>query len=263
MDNLMDNLQHFLNGAVSGSVGVILSHPIDTIKSNVQDNKRVNLSLRSLYRGVVPAVTGVGFEKALVFGTYENSKKILDKYNSNERINIVISGLISGLSASIIVTPVERIKILRQTGANLSLQHFRPVALYQGLSATFTREVPGFGIYFSVYNHLKKSHMDLDQTKEFLPISAAFVYGGISGATAWAGIYPQDVIKTRMQAQVSQDKIRFTQTVSQIYRDAGLRGFFRGFHLALFRAVPLHAGTFATMEVMRRWSGIDSKSDLD
>jgi hypothetical protein len=38
----------------------------------------------------------------------------------------------------------------------LSLDHFKPSKLFVGLSATFTRETPGFAIYFLNYEYWKK-----------------------------------------------------------------------------------------------------------
>jgi Mitochondrial carrier protein len=245
-----DSFRHFFYGAVSGSFGVAISHPIDTIKSNIQDSKRVSFNPRALYRGVLPAMSGVGFEKAIVFGTYETAKRIFDRHSNNERLNIAASGAISGFTASLVVAPTERLKILSQTGTQITAQHFRPSVLFRGLSATFTREVPGFAIYFSTYTHLRKTHVD--RTDRPLPLYAAFGYGGISGAVSWFGIYPQDLIKTRMQADTGAVQPSFIKTVKHIYHEAGLRGYFRGFHLALLRAVPLHAGTFMMMEVMTR-----------
>lgn len=245
----MDRISHFFDGAVSGMFGVTLSHPIDTIKTSIQDQKPKPSSFRSLYRGVLPALSGVGLEKAIVFGTYENSKKLFKNLNLNDNASVTCSGAISGLSASLIVTPVERLKILAQTGNKLTLNDIKPTNLYRGLSATFTRETPGFAIYFTSYEYLKRKY--LGNSNKELPLHVAFMYGGFSGALSWFGIYPQDVIKTRMQANTNIKNITFLNTAQSIYKDGGIKPFFRGFHLALFRAVPLHAGTFSMMEFMK------------
>jgi hypothetical protein len=56
----------------------------------------------------------------------------------------------------------ERIKIMKQTQQHISFkQYFNPNFMFKGLSATFTREVPGFAIYFSTYEGLK-SHFYKD-----------------------------------------------------------------------------------------------------
>jgi solute carrier family 25 carnitine/acylcarnitine transporter 20/29 len=242
-------MENFLIGAVSGTVGVTLSHPFDTIKTCIQGGKPISMNPKFLYKGFVPPLFGVGFEKAVVFGTYKNVHCHLKKGGVDNRYAIPISGALSGLAASLVVTPVERIKILLQTDSKVNYRSLRPGYLFRGLSATFTRETPGFAIYFSFFELAKYRYYtskDLQITK-----TASFVFGGLSGGLAWVFIFPQDCIKTRMQAQASAtDKKSFTTVVNEIYRSGGFRGFYRGFHYALMRAVPLHAGTFMTYEVL-------------
>lgn len=253
----------FVHGALGGATGLLLSHPIDTIKSNIQDKRAINWNLRALYKGVVPPLFGVGLEKAIVFGTYENSKKELETRMKNEpssahsahsvapsvkneHVIRGMSGALAGFTASFVVTPIERLKILRQTNEKFTLRELSPKFLYKGLSSTFTRETPGFGIYFSVYEGLK----DYFGTKVELNTSHHLLFGGLSGSTAWLFIYPQDLVKTRIQA--SKQNINASIIIKSIYKEAGIKGFFRGFHLALLRAVPLHAGTFAMVEFLKK-----------
>ena len=235
----------FLNGAVSGMFGIMLSHPIDTIKTSIQDNKKVKYHVRFLYRGILPALSGVGMEKLLYLVHMLILNNIYYRKILIKDINF-LSGLASGTSAAFIVTPVERLKILSQTVHKLSVNDFSPFSLYRGISATFTREIPGFAIYFSTYNYLKNKFY-----QEEIPLHMSFLFGGISGAVSWFGIYPQDIVKTRMQAHNNSNST-FTSTVKNIYKEGGVMRFFKGFHLALLRAIPLHAGTFMMMEVMNK-----------
>jgi len=242
-------MENFLIGAVSGTVGVTLSHPFDTVKTCIQGGKPISVNPKFLYRGFVPPLFGVGFEKAIVFGTYTNTHCYLKNTGVDNRVATAVAGALSGLAASLVVTPVERIKILLQTNNKVNYRSITPNYLFRGLSATFTRETPGFAIYFSFFELAKYKYYtsrDLQITK-----TASFVFGGLSGGIAWVFIFPQDCIKTRMQAQVSAtDKKSFVMVVKEIYQSGGLRAFYRGFHYALMRAVPLHAGTFMTYELL-------------
>lgn len=232
---------YFYKGAISGATGLLLSHPIDTIKSNVQEGKPIRWNLRYLYRGVFPPLLGMGVEKAIVFGTYQNVYKYLNEHNSNQVVIRGVSGAVAGFTASFVVTPVERLKILYQTGnvmntkRSLSL-HF----LYRGFGNTLSREMPGFAIYFNIYNILKQKTENPGPFHHLL-------YGALSGSAAWAFIYPQDLVKTRIQAS---SNLTVKDVVKKIYKTSGFRGFFQGFHLALIRSVPLHAGTLAMFEIL-------------
>lgn len=247
----MTIINQYLNGAVSGAFGIVISHPFDTIKTCIQDKKPTPNSFKHLYKGVSSAMLGVGLEKAVVFGTYETVRNITKKNNINNTNSIIISGFTAGLSASLIVTPTERIKILLQTGNNLKKSDFYPNKLYRGLSATFTREVPGFTVYFSTYNFLKNKYCNKYNTD--IPLYRSFLYGGFSGAVSWLCIYPQDVIKTRIQSN-NKKSVSYLKTIKNIYNEGGVGLFFKGFQYAFMRAIPLHAGTFMMMEFMKKYN---------
>lgn len=148
----------FVKGAVSGDNGILFSHPIDTIKSNIQNNiqnnKPVNFAPKFLVRGT--PFFGMGIEKAIVFGVYHNIRHLLDNGNETQIGDRVITGAASGFAASFVVTPIDRLKILSQTG-KLVINNIKPSFLFRGLSSTFTREMPGFSIYFSTYETMKES----------------------------------------------------------------------------------------------------------
>lgn len=236
---------HYVKGALSGMFGILISHPVDTIKTHLQTHKNLNMfqfKPTHLYRGILSPLFGVGLEKSLVFGTYN--------YCRNNKMNIPISGAISGFVASLIVSPYERIKILRQNQTNFKMSECtKPSFLFKGLSATFTREVPGFAIYFSTYEYLKNKFYT-SQNKD-IDILAGFLFGGIAGSTAWAFIYPQDRIKTIIQSN-NNSKINVTELIKNTYQNGGIRQFYSGFSMAIARAILLHSGTFCMMEILNK-----------
>ena len=261
MNNIIQNhYNYYLNGAVSGMFGILLSHPIDTCKTHIQTGKKlVNLpiNIRSLYKGISAPLLGVGFEKALVFGTYNYFSKQFKNASASTSIidigvgAIPISGAIAGLTASIVVTPYERFKILKQNSQKVLLTDLSPRFLFKGLSATFTREVPGFAIYFSVYESLKYHTFSKYNTN--IDYFSAFAYGGLSGIIAWIFIYPQDRIKTILQSSLQSNpstRLGFASVMREIYAKGGIKHFYAGFSWAVGRAMLLHSGTFCMMEML-------------
>ena len=255
---------YYLNGALSGMFGILLSHPIDTCKTHIQTGKKLvslPINIRSLYKGIAAPLLGVGFEKALVFGTYNYFLKQLKNTSTNTSIidigvgAIPISGAIAGLTASIVVTPYERCKILKQNSQKVLLTDLSPRFLFKGLSATLTREVPGFAIYFSVYESLKYHTFSKYNTN--IDYFSAFAYGGLSGITAWIFIYPQDRIKTILQSSLQSSlqsnpstRLGFSSVMREIYAKGGIKHFYSGFSWAVGRAMLLHSGTFCMMEML-------------
>lgn len=238
------DFRKFLFGAISGMFGLILSHPFDTIKSNIQTNNPINYNPKYLYRGISAPFIGIGIEKAIVFGIYENCFVHINKYLGSISTNFM-SGAIAGLFASFVVTPYERCKILYQTNNKINMSMLRPKYLFKGLSATFTRETPGFAIYFTTYKYIESKFYNGKFT-----MFGSFISGGLSGALAWCFIYPQDMIKTRIQANINEKKA-IIDVIKNIKMEGGLRYFYKGFHFALMRAIPLHAGTFMMMEFLK------------
>jgi solute carrier family 25 carnitine/acylcarnitine transporter 20/29 len=233
---LLDN--HYIRGAFSGMFGIILSQPVDALKTHnqIETMNKFKYSVRTLYKGVSSPLIGVGIEKAIVFGTYN--------YLQKNGYHTAVSGGLSGLVASLVVTPYERIKILQQTNQKIN---FNPITLYRGISATFTREIPGFAIYFTTYEKLK-NHFYKSKGNEITLLSS-FIFGGISGSIAWMFIYPQDKIKTMIQSNASAN---ITSLIKTIYKNGGIRHFYSGFSFAIARAILLHSGTFSMMEFLSK-----------
>lgn len=233
----------FVCGMIGGMVGTLFSHPVDTIKTRIQSLKANTImqaiKMDNLYRGISAPLVGIGFEKFIVFGFYSECKK--------RGLSDGISGLVGGFASTLVVVPVDRIKIIMQNKERITPSIFMPKSLYKGFGITLFRETPGFGIYFTTYNILTKK-FNQDKT-----LSKSFVFGSISGLTSWIFIYPSDLIKTRYQA-VKETNITksISNVIKNIYKTEGVKGFYRGFSLAMLRAIPLHGGVFLGYEYSKK-----------
>ena len=242
----------YIYGGLGGMFGILLSHPLDTIKTHIQTGKSFSAfkpSITNLYRGLTVPLIGVGIEKAIVFGTYN--------YAMSKTNCIPLSGAIAGLSASLIVSPYERLKILKQSSQSFKISPLyilNPQFMFKGLGVTFTREVPGFAIYFSVYEHLKYTTYT-QHNKEITGLSS-FIYGGVSGLTAWIFIYPQDKIKTIIQSNTNTHNTKnvnsIVNIVKNMYSTYGITYFYKGFSWAAGRAILLHSGTFYMVGLLNK-----------
>jgi solute carrier family 25 carnitine/acylcarnitine transporter 20/29 len=242
----------YIYGGISGAIGVSGSHPFDTIKTCIQTNKKIEYTPKFLYRGMSAPLVGLFVEKMTVFGTYENVFRMLNESINSVSMKHIISGSSAGFVATFVVTPIERIKIIKQTNQKLTKDLFHPKKLYKGLTATWTREVPGFGIYFWTFGTIKEKVYNGK-----MPVLGSLWAGGISGALAWLFIYPQDVIKSRIQVELNNNQSMF-QIAKNIKNEGGLRIFYKGFHLALMRAIPLHSLTLTANELLKRHDPFNS-----
>jgi len=232
-------MQDYLSGCIGGLWGTLTSYPIDTLRIRLQSGVKTN---KSLYSGVISPMLGIGLEKAVVFGVYNQTNKYIN--------NDFISGLNAGLFASLVVTPVEKYKILKQNNPKLTYSSITkdiiskgPVngtkTLYKGLSACFFREVPGYAIYFTTYNYLNSLTSNYENTFKTL------ANGGLSGVASWLVIYPFDTIKTNMQ----QNNTDFIETSKSLIKEGRI---YKGIQWSLMRAFTLHSFVFLGYELSKK-----------
>jgi solute carrier family 25 carnitine/acylcarnitine transporter 20/29 len=231
----------FIYGLCGGMVGTIVSHPFDTIKTRIQSNKANSIKnallMKNLYSGLSAPLIGIMLEKSIVFGFFNKAKE----YN----LNNFWSGIVGGFMCTLIVTPIDRIKINLQNKEKLTNIKFN--TLYRGFIPTVMRETPGFGIYFTTYNYLTTNY-----NKE-MQMYKTFTFGSLSGLNAWLFIYPSDLVKTRIQS--SDNNISIKNTIKNIYSEnnKGIKNFYKGFSLAVMRAMPLHGGVFLGYELSKKY----------
>lgn len=83
--------------------------------------------------------------------------------------------------------------------------HPTHTGLYRGTAITLLRDVPSYGVYFALYEHLRGA-LDarvVHTTGALSGHTAAlhqFVAGGVAGVVSWFTVYPFDVVKSRLQA---------------------------------------------------------------
>eukprot|EP01060_Flectonema_neradi_P004963 TRINITY_DN13289_c0_g1_i1.p1 TRINITY_DN13289_c0_g1~~TRINITY_DN13289_c0_g1_i1.p1 ORF type:complete len:285 (+),score=36.64 TRINITY_DN13289_c0_g1_i1:87-941(+) len=153
-------------------------------------------------------------------------------------VEFTISGL-AGIGAITCMNPVDvvktRLQLQGEGGARKQysgvLGTFRQVlrtegvrGLYRGLSAAWLLQFSNVGTRFGGYAVIKKAlgiEANSGQNCAMLLVS-----GGLSGALAGVVSNPFFLLKTRMQALGSSQTLR--QTVSQLLREEGILGFWRG-----------------------------------
>lgn len=203
-------------------------------------------------------------------------------------MNNFIAGSAGGLLQCLAVVPSEVVKCTMQTtdlhGKDLTTvegsamhqtvstikQIYRTEGIagfYKGLGATALRDVPSIGVYFFVY---KQSRDLLDKLEVRLTkrdanqdpsVMATMIAGGLAGTMSWLGVYPVDVIKTVTQVSTdspvagnlkSYKDMNSWEVGVSLYRQYGMKVFFRGLGPTLLRAFPVNATTFFFYEEFKK-----------
>ena len=249
----------------------------------------------SLYRGISAPLLGAAIETSSLFLSYRIAQDVITWAVPTLRVNgreagkaqlpfsaLVVCGAASGAFTSILLTPIELVKCRMQVPAYTSSVRTRrgPVSTmatifrYEGLLGfwhgqlgTLIRETGGSAAWFGSYEGVCKAfkHYSKTQVEENvqLPISQQLLAGAMAGMAYNFIFYPADTIKSRMQTEESPvsnglkdvKKQTFARIGRTIWREHGIKGFYRGCGITVARAAPSSAFIFAIYEGLRAHFG--------
>lgn len=251
-----------------GCAGVIVGHPLDTVKVCLQtqsvNNPKYNGTvdclrqliakegIRGVYRGMSSPLAGVAAINAIVFGVYGNAQRNLKEPDALS--SYCIAGAAAGFSQSFFCSPMELAKSRVQVAgdSNGPLQCLKNIYLtegyrgiFRGLGITLAREIPAFGSYFITYEYLTRSK----DNKPASTLTMLFA-GGLAGVVSWAIVYPVDVLKSRIQIDGMTSPAKYLNTMDCLRKSIKSEGYsflFKGITPTLLRAFPVNAACFVVV----------------
>ncbi|XP_033235227.1 mitochondrial basic amino acids transporter isoform X1 [Drosophila pseudoobscura] len=259
----------FIAGLMGGAAGVLVGHPLDTVKVHLQTDDPKNPkykgtfhclkkiikkdNIQGLYRGISSPMSGIGLVNSIVFGVYGNIQRLSDDPNS--LLSHFYAGSIAGLAQSFVCAPMELAKTRLQLSSQIDsgIKFTGPInciryiiktegvrGAFKGLTATIFRDIPGFSSYFVSYEYLMRQ-------RDSPNIPYTLMAGGCAGIASWLACYPIDVIKTHMQADALGKNAKyngFIDCAKKGFEKEGTLFFFRGLNSTLIRAFPMNAACF-------------------
>eukprot|EP00347_Sterkiella_histriomuscorum_P013990 403362588 len=256
----------------SNMLGILIGHPLDTIKVRMQMSNQHTNFMRVISETVrhegVSQSQGL-FYNYRIFTINELSKRELDTFNVSEATKSFFTGCFSGALGMIFQVPVEVLKCKAQVMKDqhlpmrqLMLQTIKNdgfVSLYRGFAANCIRDIPGWGLYFYTYEllkswswrfsnyYLKPSHHP--KSREWtINVNA----GGLAGVISWLLLYPFDIVKTHIQLSVEKETPKIREVFRNQYKEHGYHYFFRGLKPTLIRAYPVNAITLSSFDYIAK-----------
>ncbi|KZF23869.1 mitochondrial carrier protein [Xylona heveae TC161] len=280
-------------GAAGGIAQVLIGQPFDLVKVRLQTqgggnafstarNVWVKEGPLAFYKGSLLPLLGIGACVSIQFGAFHGFRQAIESYNKDAYPGVdptlsltqfYLAGGAAGVVNSVVSGPVEHIRIRLQTQPHGAariyngpwdctrkiIQSAGISGVYRGQAVTLLREFHGYGVWFAAYEGLVGMAMHHQQKRrEELPSWQIALCGGLAGETLWLLSHPLDVIKSKMQSDgFGSDKKYSTMrhAFRQTWATGGVKGLFHGLGPALLRAMPVSAGTFATVEVVRKFLG--------
>ena len=123
--------------------------------------------------------------------------------------------------------------------------------MFRGLTATFTREMPGYFFFFFAYEASRGLLASPGQSKDDIGPLKTVISGGVAGVTLWTIIFPADVVKSRLQ--VTGDTTPMVVMMRQIYKHEGLMALYNGLGPTVIRTFPATGALFLMYEYSKKW----------
>ncbi|RWS21975.1 mitochondrial ornithine transporter-like protein [Leptotrombidium deliense] len=272
----------FTAGSIAAVVNAMVGLPLDTIKVKMQtfpllyggawscfkDTVR-KYGVKGLYAGAVPCIVAEVSEKSVLFCAHGYCQYAICRISGNTEEPTVLENSLAGFCAALFssftLCPTEMIKCklqaLRDLGhpTDILIVFFdrKPYkitkdiiathgirGLFNGLTPTMMREMPGYFFYFGGYQ-MTKSFLTNNDPNDKASWKTA-VAGGVGGVALWASIYPVDLVKTRIQISETTDSMRYVMMM--IIKNEGFFALYRGVWPSIFRTFPATAALFVVYE---------------
>ena len=238
-------------GAAAGAFGTTCIFPIDMIKTRLQASSgryagpadcarqifATEGGMRGFYKGLGPNLIGVTPEKAIKLAVNEVLREVFEREDGSIALHHeVLSGAGAGTVQVVATNPMEIVKIRMQMQALLPVAERRSTmevvralgirGMYQGTTATLSRDVPFSVLFFPGYANVKRMLADEKGNNSML---SNLVAGTIAGGIAAGAVTPSDVIKTRLQIQGGKEKYKDMGTAFRmIMQEEGIAALYKG-----------------------------------
>ncbi|KAI8635337.1 amino acid transporter arg-13 [Xylariaceae sp. FL1651] len=258
--------------------------PLDCFRQSIKAD-----GVRGLYRGISAPLVGAAAETSSLFFFERMGREAVyaSGYCSRERVlpltALWFTGAFSGAFTSVVLTPIELVKCKVQVPTSVDgmapkvpsiMSVIRDVYKYEGVKGfwhgqmgTFLREAGGCAAWFGSKETTTKMFYLLNEQSattqkekdalatEALPLWQQAVAGASAGMSYNFLFFPADTIKSRMQTSpvggTTQNRT-FMQESRALWRQSGLRGFYRGCGITVLRSAPSSAFIFIVFDGLKR-----------
>tara|TARA_B110000208_G_C11716953_1_gene411430 strand:+ start:378 stop:1187 length:810 start_codon:yes stop_codon:yes gene_type:complete len=157
---------------------------------------------------------------------------------------------LASTTAETVTFPIDSIKTRMQInnkhGFGFHMKNHGVGTLYRGLKPAVCRHFIYKGIKINFYDHLRNKAHDYNYTKT--DIMPKMFGGAVAGMAGQLVANPADVLKIQM---INGDS-SMTQIAQKVFKDHGIRGFYKGWSPNVLRAGAVNMGELATYDTVKQ-----------
>ena len=241
-----------LAGGLGGTMGDMLMHSLDTVKTRQQGDPnlppkytsmgntywtilRQEGVMRGLYGGVNPAFWGSFVGTFIFFGGYEWSKRWMIDHGVHPTLAYLSAGFFADLVISPLYVPTEVLKTRLQLQGRYNNPYFSSgynyrstlhavhniyrteglAEFFSGYKATIFRDLPFSALQFAFYEQEQKWAKEWVGKGEDIGLGLEVLTGASAGGMAGVLTCPMDVVKTRIQTELDPEVIEAARQKKQ------------------------------------------------
>jgi ornithine carrier protein len=243
-----------------------------------------------LYRGISAPLVGAALETSSLFFFERMGREVVYRTGlcpNDEPLPLRalwFTGAFSGAFTSLVLTPIELVKCkiqVPETEAGVVKAPLRPfpvikdiwkhnglMGFWHGQLGTLIREAGGCAAWFGAKETTSKLLREMNERtatsdahlalmrENALPLWQQAVAGASAGMSYNFLFFPADTVKSRMQTTPigeSATNRTFAQETRALWRQAGLRGFYRGCGITVLRSAPSSAFIFMVYDGLKKY----------
>ncbi len=180
-----------------------------------------------LYRGGLPIFCGYGMYVSAAFATFEATYTCLDNPFGRFEIpltggiqnRVIIGGVLSAISRAVVETPLEYIKVRRQTHQPWKLRN-----VGTGFSVTLCRTIGLSCTFFILVDSGRRHTPELFST----PLLGPFLTSGVAATLGWWVVWPLEYMKSQVQGSYGQEQSVWRRMSSVVREKGGFFALYRG-----------------------------------
>lgn len=257
----------FFAGGLAGAVEVCAVQPLDMLKTRAQLSSGRSVGIFAhlnevvaeggvvlLYRGLVPELLCGVPKSSVMFAAYASARRLIARARGglDDCATSFLAGAISGVPEAVVMTPFQVVKVRLQSKRHTGLYKHAlhcvremvasegVASLATGLYVTVARNSIWNAVYFAAFRLLTPS---VDANRSASGRLHAAACGFVAGIFATCFNCPFDVVKSRMQAELSVPRATIggapgrgagisggvVSRLVTIAREEGVRALWKGF----------------------------------